>query len=633
MTILKWFSAEEAENVGTALADQFATAVPAQITGSEASPKKTPDEALRDVLSTAERDVRSLRLNIYQKAKFANSFKWRLREKGFEDDLADELTQSLVMKLSDTGGTNGSESAAATPVRPDATSAKHLLAQGNKCLAQGNHAEAVVYYQDLVNFNPRHAVGFNNLGSALCKLGRYKEAEDQFRQAIKIEPNYPDAHANLGTLLRWRGQIAAAEGSLRRALKLKPNFVDARTSLGLTQLLQGRLRDARARFDKTLKASRGNTEALLGMGQIAKMEGRFDEAEKFFKRALDSDPKMPTAWAALVSLRKMTPSDQAWLQSAEKIAATGIDPLEAADMHFAIGKYHDDVGDFDHAFESYKRANELQKIVAEDYDRAGRSRFVNDLIRVYSRDAILRAKAGASPSDKPIFVIGMMRSGTSLTEQIIASHPSVSGAGEFAFWSDAVDEHASVVREGPPGDPLRSKLATAYLHTLESHSADALRVVDKTPVNSDYLGVIHTVFPNARIIYMQRDPVDTCLSCYFQQFSPALNFSMDMADLAHYYREHHRLMAHWRAVLPPGTILDVPYADLVADHAGLTRRILHFLGLEWDDRVVDFHKTKRPVVTASSWQVRQKIYGDSLQRWRNYEKHIKPLLALRDLSR
>jgi hypothetical protein len=179
-------------------------------------------------------------------------------------------------------------------------------------------------------------------------------------------------------------------------------------------------------------------------------------------------------------------------------------------------------------------------------------------------------------------------------------------------------------------EPLRKTLADAYLRVLERHSADAPRIVDKAPVNSDHLGVIHSVFPNARMIYMQRDPVDTCLSCYFQQFSIALNYTMDLSDLAHYYQEHQRLIAHWCAVLSPGTILQVPYAGLVADQEGWTRKILDFLDLEWDERCLDFHKTKRPVVTASYWQVRQKMYKDSVERWRNYEKFISPLLDLRN---
>jgi hypothetical protein len=225
----------------------------------------------------------------------------------------------------------------------------------------------------------------------------------------------------------------------------------------------------------------------------------------------------------------------------------------------------------------------------------------------------------------------MMRSGTSLAEQILSSHPSVKGAGELGFWSDAAREHETAIRQGLLGGPIREKLATDYLRVLESHS-DALHVVDKAPVNSDHLGVIHSAFPKARIIYMQRDPIDTCLSCYFQPFSTALNFTMDLSDLAHYYREHRRLMAHWSAALPTGTILEVPYAELVADQEGWTRKILDFLGLEWDEQCLDFHKVQRPVATASYWQVRQKIYKDSVERWRNYKQFISPLLGLKALD-
>jgi hypothetical protein len=178
------------------------------------------------------------------------------------------------------------------------------------------------------------------------------------------------------------------------------------------------------------------------------------------------------------------------------------------------------------------------------------------------------------------------------------------------------------------GESARPKVAEEYLGILDRLSANASRVIDKTPVNSDFLGLIYSVFPNARVIYMQRDPIDTCLSCYFQQFLTGLNFTFDLSDLVHYYREHQRIMAHWRAVLPSGFILDVPYEDLVADPETWSRKMLDFVGLEWEPRVLDFHTTQRVVTTASAWQVRQKVYKSSVARWRNYEKFIGPLNAL-----
>jgi hypothetical protein len=342
---------------------------------------------------------------------------------------------------------------------------------------------------------------------------------------------------------------------------------------------------------------------------------------------------MPKALASQASMRKMTPSDSAWLKTAEEVATSGIAPLDESELRFAIGKYYDDIDDFNRAFQNYKRANDLLKPIAEPFDRDAYQRFVDTMIHEYTPGAVARVNRGASDSMKPVFVVGMPRSGTSLTEQIISSHPSAKGAGELEFWSHAAHEHEAAIREGALGETTRNKLAEAYLRVLGANSGEALRVVDKAPVNSDYLGVIHSVFPNARVIYMQRDPIDTCLSCYFQKFVLSLNFTMDLSDLADYYRQHRRLMAHWRAVLPPGTILDVPYEELVADQEGWSRKILDFLDLEWDQRVLDFHNTKRAVVTASFWQVRQKIYQNSVRRWRNYEKFIGPLLDLRNLAR
>lgn len=631
--ILEWFNGRAAAEIGTALADQIAP----QAASRSASPGKKaahmdPGKALQELLHRADPEGHTLRLNAFKRAIFANSFKWKLLEHGVERKIADEAAQALVLHLSlnRASSASGHHIAAESSDRSDSNQAQYLFSQGNKCFARGAYSEALSFYQDLLELNPRHAEALNNIGAALCKLGRYKEAEDHFRRAIGIKPNFFEAHGNLGSALRWRGHIAEAEVLLRRALKLNAKYADARYNLGLILILLGRLRAAKVQFEKILKSAPRHADALVGMGQVAMLEGRFDTAEAKFRRALEVNPKIPSAWAALAGIRKMKSSDGTWLEAAEQILASGISPMEEADLRFAIGKYHDDVHDFARAFQSYKRANELQKTVADSYDRKARTRFVDDLIRVYSLDAISSVEGGASDSTKPIIVVGMMRSGTSLAEQIIASHRAVKGAGELGFWGDAVRKYETVIRQEPLGAQTRKKLSEAYLRALTDTSADAQRIVDKAPVNSDYLGVIHSVFPNARIIYMQRDPIDTCLSCYFQQFSTALNFTMDLADLAHYYQEHRRLATHWHAVLPPGTILDVPYEKLVADQEGWTRKILDFLGLDWDERCLHFHKTERPVMTASYWQVRQNIYKDSVERWRKYDKFVGPLRELRN---
>jgi hypothetical protein len=326
----------------------------------------------------------------------------------------------------------------------------------------------------------------------------------------------------------------------------------------------------------------------------------------------------------------MTSADSAWLKRAEEISTNGLAPPDETTLRFAMGKYCDDVGDFARAFRNYQRANELQRMRAQPYDRQSHARFVDDLVRIYTSEALSRPQPGASDSDRPVFVVGMPRSGTSLVEQIIASHPAAHGAGELEFWLTAVRKHETALRQGLPSDSLRSKLAADYLRILATHSGEATRVIDKAPINSDYLGLIQAVFPRARFIYLRRDPIDSCLSCYFQQFSPTMAFAMELADLADYYREHRRLVAHWRSALPPGALLEVPYEELVADQRKWSRMIVEFAGLPWDERCLDFHRTERAVTTASVWQVRQKIYSSSIGRWRNYQKFIGPLLSLKE---
>jgi tetratricopeptide (TPR) repeat protein len=627
--VLNWFNAREAVDVGVALADQFApSASPDSPRRRKAASRYGADKALKELLRRAERDARAQRLNFYQRARFANSFKWRLLESGVPPKLAAEVTRRLVVHLL---LNQGEPAAGPSAAAGDPSKAHYLFTQGNARIDEQAYEEALGFYQACVRLSPRHAEATNNLAAALSHLGRYQEAERHFREAIRINPSYAEAHGNLGVVLRSKGLLDESAESLRRALKLKPDFLDARCGLGSTLAVLGQLRAARAQFRKALKSAPRHSGALLGLAQLARMEGRFEESEGLLKRALRAEPRLPSAWAELAGLRRMSPADADWLERAEEIAASPIAPVHEAELRFAIGKYRDDVGDYGRAFESYRRANQIMKAMAEGYDRDGRTRFVDDLTRAYTRRTL--GQTGVSTSAKPIFVVGMMRSGTSLVEQIIASHPAVVGAGELRFWNDAVRQHAWAIRQGPPDAALGAELAAAYLKLLDGLGAGiARRVVDKAPVNSDYLGLIHSVFPNARIVYLRRDPVDVCLSCYFQQLSPTLNFTMDLSDLAHYYREHHRLVAHWRATLPPATMLDVPYAELVADQEGWTRRILQFLELDWDARCLEFHQTDRPVVTASTWQVRQRIYASSVERWRNYAKFLGPLAELQTLA-
>jgi tetratricopeptide (TPR) repeat protein len=633
--IFKWFDAGEAAEVGAALAEDFVlqTGSGGGRQGATAGVQdRDLQRFLHRFLQSVEQKARPLKLNFFSRAKLANSFKWKLAERGVAPQIIDELTRALLLRLAgNTSRPAATREAVATgPTKRPAKQIRELLASGDEALVRGADAEAIDCYEELLKLDPRNVVARKNLGIALCKVGRYADAEEQFRRAIGIKANDPEAHYHLGTVLRWRGRMVEAEMPLRRALKLKPTHVEARFSLAMTLLPLGRLSDAKECLATVLRSTPRHIGALVGLAQVAAAEGRFGEARTALERALEIHPLAPVAWATLAQIGKMTASDAAWLRGAEKSASQKLPPLEESDLRFAIGKYYDDLGEFASAFQSYKRANELLKTAAEPYQREEHGRFVDDLIRVYTPDALSRLEGHASDSVKPVFVVGMPRSGTTLVAQIIGVHPSAADVGELGFWAEAVDKQQSQIRHELLGEAARKKLAGSYLRTLDARAPAATRVVDKTTVNSDYLGLLHSVFPNARFIYLRRDPIDTCLSCYFQRFSPSLTYAMDLADLAHYYRQHQRLLAHWRSVLPPGTLLEVPYAGLIADQEGWTRRILEFVGLGWDERCLNFQNSARPVLSASNWQVRQKLYGSSIGRWRNYKKFIGPLLSLTD---
>jgi len=634
--LLKWWNAREVVDIGTTLADGL------QPREGRQSPAHPEDRAralqqcdLDTLLRRVTKEVAPLKLGILKRAKLLNSFKWRLREHGFDPDAANELTQMVLIQLS-----RGHAKFAAPagyeemPARADASARRitALLAGADAHFAAGRRAATAAALRRVLRIEPRHAAAHAKLGATLCYLGQYDEAEQMLRRAVELDGRSAEAHANLGALLYYKGEFAASETALRKAAKLDPKNSEALVTLGLTLGARSRLRDATSCFSKALVLKPHNASALCGLGWLASIEGRFQDCERLYREALESDPRKPYAWAGLAAVRRMTAADGEWLQGVERLVTAGLPPVDEAALRFAMGKYFDDVGDFAAAFGHYKRANELQKLVIKPYDRRERSAAVDDTIRIYAPGMTQQRVEGVSPSAKPVFVVGMMRSGTSLVEQIVASHPRAAGAGELDFWKDAALKHRDRLRGGMPDAALAKKLADSYLDALNGHSREALRVVDKSTFNSDHLGLIHAVFPRARIIYVRRDPVDTCLSCYFQQFANAASFTFDLADLAHYYREHHRLMQHWRAVLPAGALLDVPYAELVADQESWSRRMIEFIGLEWDPRCLEYYATRRPVLTASNWQVRQRIYSSSVGRWRKYQRFIRPLLQLRELE-
>ena len=493
--------------------------------------------------------------------------------------------------------------------------------------------DALLALKKAAELLPNDVESHCNLALALQDLGQLDAAVANCRRALLIRPDYADAHNNLSNALRELRQLDAAVASARRALEIKPNMAEAHHSLGVALRNQGRTEEAEASCRRALEIDPDLSGAIAFMAELQADKGQFAEAEKLLRRVIAIKPESAEAWAGIAGLRKMGKDDADWLAAVQKIVGQVLPPRSEARLQFAIGKYHDDLGEFEQAFAHYQRANELGKLYGTGYDRQQQALAVDVVKRIYQRDWIAREQINGNPSARPVFIVGMPRSGTSLAEQILASHPAVFGAGELGFWKNAAALQAPSILTGKIDDGALRKLANDYLQLLQRYSTDAARVVDKMPDNFLHLGLIRAAFPNARIVHMQRNPIDTCLSIYFQHFNTSHAYANDLDDLAHYYAEYSRVMQHWEANLPTESILHVPYEGLVADQEGWSRKMLDFIGLPWDARCIDFHQCERTVSTASNWQVRQRISKTSVLRWRNYEKFVGPLQKLMDLGR
>jgi tetratricopeptide (TPR) repeat protein len=552
----------------------------------------------------------------------------------------------------------------ALDIKPDFAEAHSNL--GNALRRLGHYHVAAASYRRALEIKPHFAEAHNNLGNALRDLGQLDDAVASFRRALDINPNFADAHSNFGNALRDLGhlhealacyrraleinpelaqvhnnlgnvlldlmQLNEAAASYRQALALRPDYVHAHTALAMVLRLQGRTAEAEASCRRALDIAPDSAEGIAFLAEIHADKGDFAEADALFKRALEIDPDLPAPWAGLARYRRMDESDSSWLAGAQRLIAKTLPVRHEIYLRYAIGKYFDDVKNYEQAFHSYRVANELTKRYGAKFDKSELTRQVDRITDTYDQEWLSRAQIQSVGSSRPIFVVGMPRSGTTLAEQILASHPAVFGAGELPFWNDASVTYESSTSGEAGGANMISGFAQAYLRQLADLSAEAVRVVDKMPTNYVNLGLIHAALPNARIIHMQRNPIDTCLSIYFQNFSISHAYANDLEDLAYYYTEYLRVMAHWRATLPEDAILDVSYEGLVEDQEAWSRKMFEFVDLPWDRRCLEFHNTTRTVITPSKWQVRQKISNTSCGRWRNYENFLGPLRRLSTLA-
>jgi Flp pilus assembly protein TadD len=501
--------------------------------------------------------------------------------------------------------------------------------------AQGRPNEAEIACLQAIALRPHFAQAYNNLGNILFNLGRLDDAEKALRRAITLRPQLAEAVANLGNTLRAQGRLFEAEAVLRQAIALTPNRAEIYYNLGNVLGDQDQLIEAETAYRRAITLKPNFADAHNNLGATLKYLGRFTDARRSVERALQLMPQNVSYFLNLSELKHFgtEDSDLAAMQDfARNIEALSV--KQQIDLHFALAKAYEDVGRYDDTIQQLLAGNALKRRQIP-YDEAAAIGTLERIEKVFTPELMQTFQDTGEPSSAPLFIVGMPRSGTTLIEQILASHPQVFAGGELQdlnIVAANIDPTASCTLPFPEVMPHLSgahlqRLGARYIAEITRRAPNAVHVTDKLPSNFRFAGLIHLALPNARIIHVVRDPVDTCMSCFSKLFANSQYQTYDLAELGRYYRRYQTLMEHWHRVLPPGRILDVLYEDVIADLEGQSRRIVDHCGLEWDARCLTFHETERPVHTASAVQVRQPIYRSAIGRAQLYKPFLQPLLA------
>lgn len=496
----------------------------------------------------------------------------------------------------------------------------------------GRSAEGLDLLEQSVRLQPKNPDFLNNLGTVMRDLGRVGAAVDFFRGAVAIRPEQLAARDNLGSSLKQLGQFEGAEEIYRGTIGRNPFHVRARIGLAETLQEAGRLDEALAVFREALAIRPKDADLLHGLGVGLMEKGSLAEAAEHFRQALVVDPGMARAWLMLTQVKRQEERDAELAGMEAQHAKAPEGSLARMQLSFGLGKANDDLKDYGRAFDYFAEGNAIRRMGIE-YD-AGKTRAEFETMKaVFDKAFFDKHRPSGIADDTPIFVVGMPRSGTTLVEQIIASHPQVYGAGELGILKTAVGKQFPPGMKGgfPSGiadlpDKAFAEAGQAYLDLLHARYPGFRHVTDKMPGNFLLVGFIHLMLPKAKIIHCARDAAATCLSIYKVHFrGDSHRYGYDLGELADFHNLYTDIMAHWRTVLPD-VVHDVRYEDFVADQEGQTRALIAYLGLPWDDAVLSFHETDRPVRTASAAQVRQPMYQGSVDLWKRYGDRLKPLL-------
>jgi tetratricopeptide (TPR) repeat protein len=517
------------------------------------------------------------------------------------------------------------------PRNPDALHFLGVLAHQS-----GRSDLAVDYIQQAIRLHPEFPAPHNNLGIALSKLGKLDEAIANYRQALHLKPDFAEAYNNLGNALLEKGKVEEAAANFQQALRLMPNYADAYNNLGNALREQGKVEEAAASYRQALRLKPNYPDAHVNLGIALTELGRMDEAITCFREAIRIDPKHTEALRQLAGLLlgKLPEADRTFLE--RRLTESDLNESDRVKLLFGLAEVCDAKGEYAKAASLLRQANSLTLSLprwqGRTYSLDENARFVENLMTAFTPAFFERMRGFGLETERPVFILGLPRSGTTLTDQILAAHTQVVSAGELflargdflALGVQPTDESVFTTLPTIGGDALRRQ-AQCHLDQLGAINRTASRVVNKMPENYFYLGLLAAMFPRAKFIHCRRDLRDVAVSCWFTYFRD-IQWASDLEHIAVRFQEYQRLMEHWQRVLPV-PVLEVRYEETVADLPGSARRLVEWCGLEWEPTCLAFHEGKKAVRTASAAQVRQPLYTKSVARWRNYERDLDSLFT------
>jgi tetratricopeptide (TPR) repeat protein len=519
---------------------------------------------------------------------------------------------------------------AAAAIRPDSAEAQRLL--GTILLSLRRPHQAIARLQAADAIRPGHPPTLTALGGAMQSVDRLQDALAYFLAAVQADPEDVAAHVALAHALCAAERSSEALAPLERALALDPGNGLVHASLSSVRLRRGNWEEARVHALSACELNPELAEAHAALAAVLVEIGDVAQAEEHYARAIGLAPQSIGFHCELAGVHRFQKGDPLLeaLAAFERVPA--LRKQERISLHFALGNAYAQIGETGRSFDHLLRGNALRRTEV-DHDGPALTQSLALTAQVFSREFVAARAGAGAPGELPIFIVGMPRSGTTLIEQILASHPLVHAGGELPFFGTCAarvltgDANATIeapAMQSAPNQRIR-EVGAAYLDAVSALAPAATRITDKMPANANYVGLIHLALPQARIIHARRNPLDNCLSCFSINFTEGQSFTYDLRELGEYYRAYEGLMRHWRDVLPPGAMLEVQYEEVVADLEGQARRLLAFCGLPWDDACLAFYRTRRPVHTASATQVHRPIYATSVGKWRAYEAFLTPL--------